>query len=96
MKGLAFSPVTLPHSSSSSTSTSTTTTTSRICRLLVSLANNSLELYDLSVSESGTGSGPTGDVDEEEGGKKRSSQYAVIDSGGHRLGLLYMYVCVRP
>ena len=84
VKGVAFSPMVLPSKGDSGSGGE-----ERMFRVLVSLANNSLELYDLSTAAATTAAAAAAENSDD---KKRASQYVVIDSGGHRLGFLRIYV----
>ena len=84
VKGVAFSPMVLPSKGDSGSGGE-----ERMFRLLVSLANNSLELYDLSTAAAATTAAAAAAENSDD--KKRASQYVVIDSGGHRLGFLRIY-----
>ena len=86
VKGVAFSPVVLPSKGDSGSGSGGE---DRMFRLLVSFLNNSLELYDMSTTAAAT---TTTAAAENSDDKKRASQYVVIDSGGHRLGFLRIYV----
>jgi hypothetical protein len=90
VKGVAFSPMLLP-SKGDSGSGSGSGGEERMFRVLVSLANNSLELYDLSTAATAATAAAAAAAENSDD-KKRASQYVVIDSGGHRLGFLRVFV----